>query len=182
MTEHSICPVSKAKKLNSWWRKMIHSPKRLLKKYIRKGNTVVDMGCGPGLFTLGIAKMIGKTGKIYAVDIQKEMLELTKEQINKTNISTPIEYILCNNSFPKIAEYVDFILAFFVVHELPSMSEFFKLAYQKLKPGGFCYIAEPIFHVNEKEFQDTLEIAKTTGFKLKEFPRVLLSRVVVFYK
>ena len=51
--------------------------KRLLKElHVKPGQVICDMGCGNGFYTLKLARLTGKTGKVYAVDIQQEMLDM----------------------------------------------------------------------------------------------------------
>jgi 2-polyprenyl-3-methyl-5-hydroxy-6-metoxy-1,4-benzoquinol methylase len=50
-----VCPVEKAKHLDSFFRKILQNPQKILRKYINKGMTVLDFGCGPGFFTIEIA-------------------------------------------------------------------------------------------------------------------------------
>ena len=57
------------------FRKLIHDPKKMFKKYVHEGMTVMDIGCGLGCFSIDLAKMVGKEGKVYSVDLQKGMLD-----------------------------------------------------------------------------------------------------------
>ncbi len=49
-----------ASALESPFRRLLQNPGRILKKYIRQGMTVLDLGCGPGFFTLEIAKLVAR--------------------------------------------------------------------------------------------------------------------------
>src|SRR3954447_5970259 len=60
---------------------------------VKPGDTVCDMGCGNGFYTLKLAKLVGKDGRVIAVDIQPEMLELLKTAA-KTEKLTNIEPVL----------------------------------------------------------------------------------------
>jgi len=53
-----VCPVERAGALESPMRRIFQSPRRMLKKYIKEGMTVLDFGCGPGYFTIEIAKLL----------------------------------------------------------------------------------------------------------------------------
>ena len=48
--------------------------------HIKPGQTICDMGCGNGFYSLKLARLTGKSGKVYAVDIQQEMLDLLKQR------------------------------------------------------------------------------------------------------
>ena len=54
-----VCPVELAGGLDSRIRRLVHKPEKILKPYLVKGMTALDLGCGPGFFTLEIAKLVG---------------------------------------------------------------------------------------------------------------------------
>ena len=53
-------------------RRIIHSPDKILGGYIEPGQTVLDLGCGSGTFTIAMARMVGEAGRVIAVDLQDE--------------------------------------------------------------------------------------------------------------
>ena len=55
--------------------------------------SAVDIGCGPGRLTLPMAMMVGPTGKVVAFDIQKEMLDIIREKMDKKKINSKVEDI-----------------------------------------------------------------------------------------
>ena len=61
---HRVCPASGAGFLANPLRKLIHSPEKILDRYIQPGDTVLDFGCGPGFFTVPMARMAGETGMV----------------------------------------------------------------------------------------------------------------------
>ena len=73
MTDSSrICSWKIAFALDNPIRRLIHDPKKILGGYIEPGQTVLDIGCGPGTFSIAMAKMVGESGKVIAVDVQEE--------------------------------------------------------------------------------------------------------------
>src|SRR3569623_1929536 len=54
---------------------------------VQLGQTVVDMGCGNGFYTVPLAKLVGKEGRVLAVDVQPEMLTLLRANLRKQNIT-----------------------------------------------------------------------------------------------
>jgi ubiquinone/menaquinone biosynthesis C-methylase UbiE len=179
---HKVCPIEKAGKLDNWKRWIIHHPGRLLGRYVKKGMTVLDFGCGPGLFSRGMARKVGDEGKVIAADLQEEMLELLKGKIKGKRFEKRIKTHKCNAKKIGIDEKVNFILAFYVVHEVPSQENFFKEAKMILEKGGKVFIAEPKFRVSKEEFEDTLDIAKKVGFKIEKRPWIYMSRAAVIRK
>ena len=64
--KNRVCPVEQAGALDTCYRRWMQSPKRILKPFINKGMHVLDLGCGPGVYTLEIARMAGEKGKVIA--------------------------------------------------------------------------------------------------------------------
>ncbi|MCP4372916.1 MAG: SAM-dependent methyltransferase, partial [Deltaproteobacteria bacterium] len=54
-----ICPVERAGSLDSRIRRWLQNPQKILKPYIKEGMTVLDVGCGPGFFSIDMAQMVG---------------------------------------------------------------------------------------------------------------------------
>ena len=73
MDEHT-CPWWLGYSFDNPLRRIIHNPARMLGTMVEEGQTVVDIGCGLGFFTLALAQMVGAHGKVIALDIQSEML------------------------------------------------------------------------------------------------------------
>ena len=63
-----VCPVELANSLDSKIRRWIQNPRRILAPYIKEGMTVLDVGCGPGFFSVEMAKMVGNKGKVIAAE------------------------------------------------------------------------------------------------------------------
>ena len=66
-----------------WWfihsfdnpfRELIHDPEKILAPYVGGGDTVLDVGCGMGYFSMGLAKLVGNDGKVICADVQEKML------------------------------------------------------------------------------------------------------------
>jgi len=65
-----VCPVEKAGILDNRLRRLVQDPKIILKPYLKEGMIALDVGCGPGYFSLDMARMVGKTGRVIACDLQ----------------------------------------------------------------------------------------------------------------
>jgi hypothetical protein len=79
-----------------------------------------------------------------------------------------------------IGEKVDFVLAFWTVHEVENKEAFLREVLALLKPQASFLFVEPTVHVNALEFQDTVSLARRVGFLQHSRPRIALSRAVLF--
>jgi len=138
-----ICSWKHAFALDNPIRRIIHNPQKILGGHIKPGQTVLDIGWGPGTFSIAMAKMVGELGKVIAVDVQEEMLQIVREKAAQRGLE-PI--IVTYKSGPErigISEKVDFALAFYMVHEVPNAEAFMKEIAFVLKPKGKLLIVEP---------------------------------------
>ncbi len=109
---------------------------------IKEGQTVADFGAGSGHHTVKLARLVGAKGKVYAVDIQKEMIELIDKRMKKEKLEN-IELVLSKEKDPKLpAAGVDMILMVDVYHELTYPYEVTLELVKALKPGGRLVFVE----------------------------------------
>ena len=174
-----VCPVEAAGGLDNKFRKWLQNPQKILRPYIKNGMTVLDLGCGPGFFTIEMAKMLSDSGKVIAADLQEGMLDKVRKKINGNSLEEKIELHKCQEDSIGLKEKVDFVLAFYMIHEVPDHDKLFSEIKSLLTPGGLFYVIEPKFHVNNRAFEVMLGKAKNAGFKIIETPNVFFSRAVV---
>ena len=141
--------------------------------------TVLDIGCGPGFFSVEMALMAGSGGKVIAADLQEEMLQKISDKIKSTELEERIILHKCEADKIGVAENVDFVLLFYVVHEIPNKEQLFNEIVTLLKPGGQVLIVEPPFHVSKTAFDETLRLAVKAGFKIVKGPRMLFQKTAV---
>jgi ubiquinone/menaquinone biosynthesis C-methylase UbiE len=163
-------------------RRLIHNPEEILGPYVKPGMTAMDVGCGTGLFSIGMAKMVGKQGRVIAVDLQQRMLDGMKRRADRAGMANRIEAHRCEADDLGIDAQADFVLAFAMVHEVPDTKKFLGQVYACLKPNGKFFVAEPRMHVSTSTFEKMLEIAAGVGFRQSEQPQVRRCRAVVFEK
>ncbi|MFC2098016.1 class I SAM-dependent methyltransferase [Bacteroidota bacterium] len=174
-----ICPVESSGGLDNPFRKLLQNPKKLLNKYISQGMTVLDLGCGPGFFSIEIAKLLNDSGKVIAADLQEGMLDKVRDKIKGTELEQRVKLHKCQEESIDITEKVDFVLAFYMIHEVPNQDKLFKELKSILNPNGIIYIIEPKFHVSKKTFGEMINRTKDIGFELIDMPKVFFSRTVL---
>lgn len=179
MNSKRICPVERAGGLDNSLRKLFQNPQKILRPYINEGMTVLDLGCGPGFFSIEIARMLNNSGKVISADLQDGMLEKVKEKIKGTEFEKRIELHKCEDERIGITEKVEFILCFYMVHEVPDQDKLFLELKSILKPGGKIYIIEPKFHVSKKSFDTMINKLDSIGFEIIDKPKIFFSRTVL---
>lgn len=175
-----VCSHQYAFMLDNWIRRLIQHPRRILGEYINRGDTVVDIGCGPGYFTIDMAKLVGQEGRVIAVDLQEKMLAYVNKKALKKGFAGRIESHRCEAGRIGLIVKADFILAFYMVHETPDAGAFLEEVKTILKPGGKLLAVEPKFHVGKTKFQTMVSQGMDAGLKVVEYPRKKGGRAVLF--
>ena len=180
MNERHVCPWRHAYLFDNWLRRLAHNPRKMLGAYVRPGMTVMDVGCGMGVFSIGMARLVGPEGRVLAVDLQEPMLQVLEKRAKRAGVSEQIETHLCKADDIGVTAMVDFILAFYMVHEAPDVGSFLRQLHARLKPEGKLLVAEPTFHVSKDLFQETLTAAADAGLVVLDTPRIRMSRTALF--
>jgi SAM-dependent methyltransferase len=129
--------------------------------------TVLEPGSGMGFFTLDLARLVGPSGRVVAVDIQAKMLDRLKRRAAKAGLLDRIDVRLASADSMGIADLhgtIGFTLAFAMVHELPDVGRFFAEVAAASKPGAALLFAEPKGHVSDSDFDSELQAASQAGF------------------
>lgn len=146
----------------------IHKAKSIVSNLdFKEGMSVIDIGCGPGRVTIPLAKAVGPSGKVTAMDIQFGMLERTKAKataLNLTNITFLQAGIgegrLVNNTYDRVVLVT-------VLGEIPDQKAAIREIYNALKPGGILSITEMIFDPHFQRRSTVRQLACVVGFREK---------------
>lgn len=169
-TRKPYSPSRIEKGLESPQREQWQQPDRVVAALgLQPGDVVADVGAGSGYFSFRLAKTVGSGGKVYAVDIQDEMLAYIRAKMQKTGItnivpvkSTPIDPMLppgCCNSILLVNTY----------HELGDPVALMKNLRKALKPGGTIAIVNWNESVTRKKLYVPMDLLveqmKLAGFR-----------------
>lgn len=109
---------------------------------VERGSAVADLGAGSGYFTVRLARAVGTTGRVYAVDIQSGMLELLRRAVAREKLTNVIP-VLSTEDDPRLPEQsLDLVLMVDVYHELSSPQVTLAHVKRALKPGGRLVLLE----------------------------------------
>ena len=121
---------------------------------ITRRDRVAEIGCGPGYFTLKLAKAL-MDGKLYALDTDDEMLEVCRERVTAARLGN-VEVQKCGEfDFPLEEGSLDGVFLAFVIHESPDLPKFLQEIRRLLKPGGWGTVLN--WHHRESETGPPLE-------------------------
>ena len=139
---------------------------------ILRYHTVADIGCGPGYFAVPLGKHLFD-GKVYALDIQQEMLDAAKQQLDRIHL-TNVELMLTEeDKLPLEDDSIDGALVSFTIHEADDPRGMLAEAKRCLRDGGWLALLE--WHKREMEKgppiedrideADLRQMAEETGFR-----------------
>ena len=115
---------------------------------ISPNDVVGDIGCGPGYFTVPLAKQLAN-GKVFALDINDDMLDACRDAVGKVRMGN-VEIMKCEEfDFPLEEASLDGAFVAFVIHHSPDKTRLFSQIRRLLKPRGWCSVLE--WHYKETE-------------------------------
>jgi precorrin-6B methylase 2 len=146
---------------------------------LKPGMVVADIGAGSGYFSWRMAQQVGETGKVYAEDIQQEMLDLLMAQMRKHQADKIVVPILGTVQDTKLPENsTDLILLVDVYHELDFPFEMTRNMIRGLKPGGQLVLVEyrgedPEVPIKRLHKMTTAQVKKEMAIHPVTFDRAL---------
>lgn len=178
MSQH-LCPWWLTYTFDNPLRRLLHPPGQVLGAWVRPGMTALDVGCGIGHFSLGMARLVGPQGRVIAADVQEQSLAAVVRRARRAGLADRIATHRCAPDSCVVAGPVDFALAFWMLHETPSVERLCRDVAAALAPGGRFLVAEPRLHVTGAEFDAELAAAARAGLRVLERPRVRASRAAL---
>ena len=141
--------------------------------------TALDFGCGPGFFTIDMAGMVGSSGRVVACDLQQGMLDRLRTKISGTAIEGRVTLHRCEEGRIGWNGSADFILAFYVIHEIPDQLALYAELLSLLRQDGQLLVVEPPLHVSARDFSRSMAAAEAAGLKIGSGPEMLLHKTAL---
>lgn len=164
LTSKGIFPNQWAFTLLFPLRKIFISPKQLIERMeLEENHTVLELGPGPGFFSVPVAKIL-KKGKLVLADIQQEMLDYAKKRIERRKL-TNVDFYLCNGkNFAFDDESFDRIFMVTVLGEVENQDEYMQEFYRMLKPSGILSVSEQAGDPDKMTAEQIRKLAERHNF------------------
>lgn len=137
-------------------RDLLNPRKNIIKETgIKEGFQVLDYGCGPGSYIPSTAELVGKTGRIYALDINPLAIKMVKKIAAKKQLQN-VETILsdCKTGLPDNS--IDVVLLYDTFHDLTDQNAVLNELHRVLKPNG-------ILSFNDHHMEENEILSEITG-------------------
>jgi len=177
-----VCPWWGGYFIDNRFRRLLHNPEKILAPYVQQGMTVMDFGCGMGLFSIAMAGLVGEGGCVLAVDVQQKMLDTLQGRAERAGVADRIRTHRCKPDTLGVDGPVDFVLAFWSAHEVPDLHGLLEDVHGCLVGGGKLLVAEPRGHVSAAAFAEMVASAEQAGLSIQDEPHIRFSRAVAFVK
>lgn len=146
-------------------RNIFLSPQKLIERLeLKEGDNVLEVGAGPGYFSLKVAKIL-KNGKLTLADIQQEMLDIAKKRLAKRKVENA-NYYLCNGTKFEIEDNkFDVVYMVTVLGEIENQKEYIGEFYRMLKPNGILSISEQGGDPDKMSVEEIKKLLKDFNFE-----------------
>jgi ubiquinone/menaquinone biosynthesis C-methylase UbiE len=149
-------------------------PDRLVRALeIEKGQTVAEIGAGPGYFTLRLSRAVGKAGTVLAVEVEPKLIEILRDRLEKQHVANVMPVLGLPNDPFLPPRSCDLILAVNVFHHFHGLPAYLRRLKRSLGPGGRIVtvdfhkrespVGPPVAHRLARE--DFLEAARGAGLR-----------------
>jgi len=177
-----VCPWWLAYTFDNCLRRKIHPPERILEQYVKEGMRVLDAGCGMGIFSIALARLVGPEGKVFSCDLQLQALEVLLQRAAKAGVAERIETRSLDLRRLDLTGPLDFAMAAYCLHEVEGVGLFFAKLFPLLKPGAYFLLIEPKVHVSKAHYSQIADSAEEAGFAPEGNPPVRFSHTGLFRK
>ena len=96
MTMGHVCPWWHAYTFDNPLRRLLHNPSAIVGEHVGEGMRVLDLGCGMGFFSIAMARMVGDSGLVIAVDLQQKMLDVLMRRATRAGVAARIRPHRCD--------------------------------------------------------------------------------------
>ena len=172
--------------LDSGYRRRIQPPAQMIERSgVKKGMRVLDLGCGSGAFTPFVARAVGEKWKVYALDIQADMLKQLERKLSKPeNKNIKNIKLIEGNAYELPFEdgSLDLIYMVTVLQEIPDRNRALQEVRRVLKSGGLFAVTELFPDPDYPWKSTTIKLGEGAGFVMDEVSGNFFNYTVRFRK
>ncbi len=180
---HFPAPAFISVALTSGLRRAIQPPDKVVEwAGIRPGMTVLELGPGPGAFTLEAARRVGPNGRVVAVDIEPRMIELLKGAVERAGVTNVEPRVADAYHLPVPDSSVDLAFMVGVLAEIPDRRRALTELRRVLKPEGILSIGEIVFDPDYPRRSTEVRWSVEAGFRLVDSHGSFLWYILNFAK
>ena len=165
---HFPAPAFIGRLLDSNYRRKIQPPDKIIQRSgIKEGMNVLEVGCGSGAFTTFVARTVGKKGKVYALDIQPDMLKQLENKLAKPeNKDIQNIKLIEGNAYelPFDDNSLNGVYMITVLQEIPDRDRALQQVNRVLKPGGILSVTELFPDPDYPWKSTTVKLGNRAGF------------------
>jgi SAM-dependent methyltransferase len=161
----SPCPASLGWMVNNPVRRRYMQP-TLTRVGIQPGERVLELGPGPGAFSLDAARMLGIKGRLIAADIQPEMISRLERRARDAGVENIEMHVASAYELPLEDGSVDRAFLVTVLPEIPDRVRALSELRRVLKPGGTLSITEEFLDPDHLSAGETIRLVESAGFRL----------------
>ena len=163
-----LCPYWIAWLLASPVRRLGEDPAKLAATVASPGDRVLELGPGLGFYTLPLARRVGPSGRIIAIDSQQVMLDELARRCERAKLHDRVELRLGGDPLDAVdlKESIDVVVLVNVVHETQDPADLFVRIAEVLRPGAKVLLREPSGHCSRQLFEQELRWAGAAGLSM----------------
>jgi len=168
--------------LDNFLREKFGNHERFFRRFgLSEGMRIMDVGCGPGIVTMALQRIVGKSGWVFAVDINPDMIN--HAMIKLRNLDN-ITFVISNATDVPLARIpiFDAIVFYYSLHEMSNRHLVLEKCADLIKPNGLLIITEPRVEVGNRMLEQEVQQIINAGFVLKKKSKTLPFRLELMFE
>ena len=162
-------PASQAGMLLTPARRFVHPARDTLESFgLRAGETVLEIGPGPGYFTIEAGRMVGANGRVLCIDVQPGMIAILRERLATAGVTNACPIVADAARLPLAANAIDRCFMVTVLGEIPDRPRAMAELYRVLRPAATLSVLESLGDPDYMIEPHTRDIARASGFEVQE--------------
>ena len=160
-------PASQARMLLNPLRRYLHPVRPSLEKFgVEEGDTVLELGPGPGYFTTEASCIVGTGGQVVCVDVQPGMIAILRSHLDKARVANAHPIVGDAMSLPLADNSVDAAFLVTVLGEIPDRPSALKELRRVMKAGGVLSVMESLPDPDYQLEASVRDLCRASGFEL----------------